>query len=56
MSEWWIRKDLEGSGPSLILGIIPAFVGGTEENHENTSVRVASLRAEIWTRNLSNTK
>jgi hypothetical protein len=30
--------------------------GGTEENREKNTVTIASLRAEIWTRDLPNTK
>jgi hypothetical protein len=40
----------------LIWVIIPAFARGTEENRKILQVRMTSLRAEIPTRDLPNTK
>jgi hypothetical protein len=51
------KKELEGSGRVLIFKI-PSLhlILGTEENHENPQSALACLRAEIWIRDLSNTK
>jgi hypothetical protein len=46
---------VERSGRGLIKALSRKFPGGTEEDHEEP-VRIAGLRAEIWTRDLRNTK
>jgi hypothetical protein len=33
-------KELEGNGASIIYGIIPIFVWGSEENNGNPQIRV----------------
>jgi hypothetical protein len=48
MNERLIEKDVERSGRGLLSRNLP---GGTEEN-----LRIAGLRAEIWTRDLPNMK
>jgi hypothetical protein len=50
--EWCIGKDMEGSGRGLIQGTVPVFVSSNWVQPRNPSVRTA----EIWTRNLPNTK
>jgi hypothetical protein len=37
-------------------GSIPTFACSVSENSRKISVNVAGLRAEIWTRDLTNTK
>jgi hypothetical protein len=54
--EWCIGKDMEGSGRCLINGTVPVFVSSNWVQPRNPSVRTADIRAEIWTRNLPNTK
>jgi hypothetical protein len=53
ISEWWIGKNLEGSGGGLILRFYPGIL---LEGLRTTSVRIAGLRAEILNRDLPNTK
>jgi hypothetical protein len=55
ISEWWIGKDMERSGRGLFEVLSRHFPGGTEENNE-ISVTRAGILAEIWTRDLPNTK
>jgi hypothetical protein len=56
ISEWWIGKDLEGSGCDLIFGTITALACRDWEKPRNTSVKIARLRVLIWARGLPNTK
>jgi hypothetical protein len=54
--EWWTGKDLEGRGHGVILTYYPGIrLKGLKKQREK-SLRVAGLRAVIWTRNLPNTK
>jgi hypothetical protein len=52
LSELWIANDLEGRGRGLILSYYPSIC--LEELRKTTtpSVRIAGLRAEIWTRDI----
>jgi hypothetical protein len=52
--EWWIGKDLEGSGRGLILRNLPGI--RLEGLRKPQKLRIAGLRADIWTRDLPNTK
>jgi hypothetical protein len=52
--EWWMGKNLEGSGCRLIQAVSQHFLRVTEVKHENLrQERCAS--AEIWTEYLPNT-
>jgi hypothetical protein len=46
-NEGWIGNGLDGAFPAFTL---------TEENHKETSFKLADLLAENWTRDLPNTK
>jgi hypothetical protein len=50
----WIRKDFKGDDRDLIEVLSRHLPGGTEENYE-TSVRIASVPAEIRTEHIPNT-
>jgi hypothetical protein len=52
ISESWIRKDTERSGSSLLCIIILAFPAERQE----TSVKIAALRAKFRNQDLPNTK
>jgi hypothetical protein len=52
--EKWNGKDLEGSGRGLIYGTFPAFARDTERKPWKTSLKITSLRADIWTWDLPN--
>jgi hypothetical protein len=54
--EWWIEKDVEWCGRGLIYGTIAVFVWRNLGKPRNPSVRIAYLPADIWTRDLPNTK
>jgi hypothetical protein len=56
ISEWWIGKDLKGSGHGLNEGTILAFACRDWAKPQKTQVRVAGLQAEIWSCDLQNTK
>jgi hypothetical protein len=56
INEQWTGKDMEGSDRDLIEVTIPAFAWRDWGKPQKFSVRVASLRAEIWTRYLQNWK
>jgi hypothetical protein len=47
---------VEGSDNDVVSGTVLEFAWRTEENHEKFSVRIAGLRAEIWSQDLPNTK
>jgi hypothetical protein len=49
---WWVWKDLEGSGRSLILRYHPGIRLGVWGKSRKTLVRIAGLGAEILTRYL----
>jgi hypothetical protein len=50
--KWWRGKAVEGSGRDLIWGTNPTFTWRDWVKPQKTSVRIASLRAKIWTRDL----
>jgi hypothetical protein len=53
--EWWIGKDLEGSGRGIVLRHYPdSLLEGLGKTTRNLS-QDGGLRAEIWTRDLQNT-
>jgi hypothetical protein len=54
INEKWIWKDVERSGRGR--GTIPAFAWRDWAQPWKTSVRIVSLTAEIWIRDLPNTK
>jgi hypothetical protein len=54
--EWWIWKDLEGRGRSLILRYYPGIHLEGLRKTTKTLVRIPGLRAEVWTLVLTNTK
>jgi hypothetical protein len=56
ISEWWIGKDVEGSGRGLILREYPRISLEGLRKLQKPSVRIAGIRAKIWTRELPNTK
>jgi hypothetical protein len=56
ISEWLIRKNVEGSGGGLILKHYPGICLEGLRKTTKTSVRIAGLRAEFWTRDLPITK
>jgi hypothetical protein len=56
INEWRNEKDLEGSDQGLILRYYPGIRMGELKKTTKPSVRIASLRVEIWTRDLPNTK
>jgi hypothetical protein len=51
----WIEKDVEGIGIYLISDITPDFDGRLKK-WRKTSIGIADLRAETWTRDHLNTK
>jgi hypothetical protein len=53
-NEWWNGKDLEGNGRGL--GTITELAWRNWGTPRSPSVRIAGLRAEIWTRDLPNRK
>jgi hypothetical protein len=54
--EWWTVNDLEGSGRGLTLSYYSSICLDGLRQSRKTSDREASLRAEIWTRDLPNSK
>jgi hypothetical protein len=56
MGEWRISKDVERSGRGLILRNYPDIYLEGLKKTRNPSATTASLRAEIWTRDLPNMK
>jgi hypothetical protein len=48
--EWWIGKDLIGSGRGLIVMYYPAFAWRDWGNPRETSIRIAGRRGRDWTR------
>lgn len=54
--EWWIWYYVGGSCHGLLQSIITGCVRRVSEKPRNTSARQAGLEAEIWNRNLQNTK
>ena len=49
MDEWWIRKDLEGSGRGLMWVLTCHFPGGTQRNHTRFMHRIL-FYAELYCR------
>jgi hypothetical protein len=54
--EWWTEKDVEGSGRGLILRHNPGICVELLNKPRKTSISIAGLLPEIWTRDLTNTK
>jgi hypothetical protein len=54
--ERWTGKDTEGSGHGLTLKSIPSICLEKLRKPRRTSVGITGLRAETWTRDLTNTK
>jgi hypothetical protein len=50
-----ILKDLEGIGRGLIKVLFQHLTGGTGDDHETISVRIAGVSTEIRTKHLLNT-
>jgi hypothetical protein len=48
----WTGKDMEGHGRGLVLCTIPALAWRDWGKSRNTLIRIAGLRAEIWSRDL----
>jgi hypothetical protein len=53
IGEWWIGKDLEGSGGGLDKVLSRNLPEGAEEEHDKST---SGLGADIWTQDLPNTK
>jgi hypothetical protein len=52
--QWWITKDLKGSGRGLVK-VIPRHLNKVgEESHENT-ITIAGIPVDVWTEHLRNT-
>jgi hypothetical protein len=47
--KWWTGKDVEHSDRDLILGTIHAYAWKDWRKTRKASVRIAGLRAKIWT-------
>jgi hypothetical protein len=56
ISERWSGKDFEGSGHGLILRYYPGIRLEGQRKTMKIYVRIAGVRAEIWTRDLPNTE
>jgi hypothetical protein len=61
MIESLMNNELEGLWEEAVVArfkvlLSQHFSGETEENIENTSLRIAGARAEIWNQELLNTK
>jgi hypothetical protein len=50
IGEYWIGKDMEGSCRGLILRCYPGITCMDRGKPRKNSIRIAGLRAEIWTR------
>jgi hypothetical protein len=55
MTDEWIRKDLKGSSNCLIELLSQHLHGGTDENNEKTSIKIAGVLAKIQTEHLLDT-
>jgi hypothetical protein len=50
------KNNVEGSGRDIFWRIFPAFTWRDWGKPRKTSGKIACLRAEIWTRDISHTK
>jgi hypothetical protein len=56
ISEWWIGKEVKGTFRGLILRYSPGIRLEWLKKPQNPSIRIASLQAEIWARDIWDTK
>jgi hypothetical protein len=56
VDEWWIEKNVEEAVVDYFKVLYPSICLEGLRIMTKSSVRIAGLRAEIWTRELSNTK